>query len=107
MNGRFVKALVVVRTGLNCTLCPPVTFVAAKIARQQELPLFHELQTEKDFIHAIPVVSLGTQILYAPTPAQLSVNETTLIAAVLAAQKYSMHESEDDDTGTDDSLNEI
>jgi hypothetical protein len=81
--------LVSVRTTTQCTMCGPVKYVASRVAQHLNLT-YQEIQPpEPTFQHAVPVVALGNQILYAPTPAHLDIHEAVLKAAVQHAMKYS------------------
>ena len=78
-----------VRTTTQCTMCGPVKYVASRVAQHFSLP-FQEIQPpEPTFDHAVPVVALGNQILFAPTPSHLDIHEAVLKTAVQHAMKYS------------------
>ena len=82
-------AFLLVRTTTQCTMCGPVKYVASRVAQHLNLT-YQEIQPpEPTFQHAVPVVALGNQILYAPTPAHLDIHEAVLKTAVQHAMKYS------------------
>ena len=78
-----------VRTTIHCTLCAPAKYVASRVANNLNLQ-YQEIQPEPAFNHAVPVVALGDQILFAPTPTQLDISESVLKAAVQHATKYTI-----------------
>ena len=95
-------------TGPHCSLCAPVAFVARRLAGKHfahpdygpvgpvdvtEVSV-EESENGSDFSHAVPVVTLSTeiarppQVLYCPTPALTSVSEKDLAVALEVALKY-------------------